>query len=105
VSAPLQSLYSQYQDFKSSGGSGTFSPTGVNGIVIDGTNVGINIHTNDSASFDALLAQLKDAGVQVSSESASHGIIDGMVPIDKLPAIAQISSTLSVTPMFRPVMR
>jgi hypothetical protein len=103
LSAQLQSLYTQYESFESSGGSGTFSPTGVNGLVISGTNVGINFQTSDSADFNTLLTQLQSDGLQVTSDSAAYGIIDGMVSIAQLPAVAQISSTASVTPMFQPM--
>jgi hypothetical protein len=100
LSVQLQSLYTQ---FESSGGSGTFSPTGVNGLVISGTNVGINFHTSDSADFNTLLTQLQSDGLQVTSDSATYGIIDGMLPIAQLPTVAQLSSSASVTPMFQPM--
>ncbi len=105
VSSQLQSLYQQYETYESSGGSGTFSPTGVNALVINGTNVGINVHTNDSADFNTVLAQLQSDGLQVSQDSATYGLIDGMVSIGQLPAIAQISPALSVTPMFQPTLK
>jgi hypothetical protein len=101
ASAQLQSLYAQYEDFESSGGSGTFSPTGVNGLVINGTDVGINVHTNGASDFNTVLTQLQSAGLQVTEDSATYGLIDGMVPIAQLAAVAQISSGLSVTPMFQ----
>jgi hypothetical protein len=104
VSAPLQAIYQQYQDFKTSGGTGTFTPTGVNGVVISGTNVGINFHTTDTADFNATLAELQSDGLQVTTSSATYGVIDGMLPIAQLPAVAQISASASVTAMYHPVM-
>ncbi len=68
VSAPLQSLYQQYEAFETSGGSGTFSPTGLNGVEINGTNVGINVYTSDSSSFNTLLSQLQSDGLQVTND-------------------------------------
>ena len=103
VSAPLQSLYQQYESFASSGGSGTFSPTGVNGVVIDGTNVGINFQTSDSADFNTILAQLQTDGLQVSASSSTYGLIEGMLPIAQLSAVAQISTSASVTAMYQQV--
>ena len=104
MSAPLQSLYQQYEAFESSGGSGTFSPTGLNELEINGTNVGINIHTSDSSSFNTLLSQLQSDGLQVTNESAAYGTIDGTVSIAQLATIAQISSNISVAPMYRPML-
>ncbi len=104
VSAPLQSLYQQYEAFESSGGSGTFSPTGLNDLEINGTNVGINVYTSDSANFNTLLSQLQSDGLQVTSDSAAYGTIDGTVSIAQLAAIAQVSSNISISPMYRPML-
>jgi hypothetical protein len=103
ASAPLQSLYQQYEAFASSGGSGTFSPTGVNGVVIDGTNVGINFQIPNGADFSSILSQLQSDGLQVTASSATYGLIEGMVPIAQLPVVAEISSSASVTAMYQPV--
>ncbi len=105
VTSQLQSLYSQYEAYESSGGSGTFSPTGVNGLVINGTDVGINVHTNDSADYNTVLAQLQSDGLQVTDDSATYGVIGGMVPIADLPAVAQISAGVSVAPMVQPSLK
>jgi hypothetical protein len=69
-SAQLASLYAQYETWVSKGSSGTFSPTGVSSLEISGTNVAINVHTNDLAEFSRILAQLQSDGLQVSEESA-----------------------------------
>jgi hypothetical protein len=103
VSAQLQSLYQQYQDFETAGGSGTFAPTGLNTLVIKGTSVGINFQSSDSADFNTMLGQLQSDGLQVVSDSAYYGVIEGMLPIAQLAAVAQISSTASVTPMYAPM--
>jgi len=104
VSGPLQSLYQQYEAFVSSGGSGDFSPTGLNKLEIDGTNVGINVYTSDSANFDTLLSQLQSDGLQVTSDSAAYGTIDGTISIAQLAAIAQISPNISISPIYRPML-
>jgi hypothetical protein len=102
VSGQLQSIYQQFVD---SGGGDNFTPTGVNGVVISGSNVGINVHVNNPADFDTILAQLQSDGLQVTTSSAAYGIIDGMVSIAQLPTIAQISSNMSLTPIFNPTLR
>ena len=105
MSAALQSLYSQYESYESSGGSGTFTPTGVGSIELSGNDVGINFQISNTANFNTVLAQLQSDGLQVTTDSAAYGIIDGMLPIADLPAVAQISSTASVTADVPPMMR
>jgi hypothetical protein len=104
VSAQLQSLYSQYESYESAGGSGTFSPTGVNGLEISGTDVGINFQTSNAAALGTDLSQLQSDGLQISIESATYGTIDGKLPIAELPAVAQISTSASVTGLISPMM-
>jgi hypothetical protein len=70
-------------------------------MVVSGTNVGINFQSSDTADFNTFLSDLESDGLQVSSQSASFGIIDGLLPIAQLPAVAQISTSASVTPMFQ----
>jgi hypothetical protein len=103
VSEELQSLYTQYQSYVSSGDSGTFSPTGVNQLVISGTDVGIMVKDNDSADFNTLITELQSDGMQILDSDFTYGLIEGMLPIAQLPTIAQLPQTLSVVPMFNPI--
>lgn len=105
VGTPLESVYAQYQTYVSQGSKGTFSPTGVNGLEIQGTNVGISVHTTDTAGFQGLLTQLQADGLQATSDSATYGLIDGMLPIAQLPTVSKISTTLSITPLYPPTLR
>jgi len=102
VGSQLQSLY---QQFVNSGSSGDFTPTGLPGIVISGSNVGINVHTSDPANFNAILAQLQSDGMQVTNSSPTYGLIEGMLPIAQLPTVAQISSDLSITAQVHPTLK
>jgi hypothetical protein len=103
VSVQLQSLYTQYEAFESSGGSGTFSPTGVNALVINGTNVGIQVNDTNTGNFNTLISELESDGMQVLDSSATYGIVEGMLPIGQLPIAAQLPQTLSITPMLNPI--
>ncbi len=103
VGAQLQSVYAQYEAFLNAGGKGFFLPTGVNGLVINDTSVGVNIHDSDAATFKTILAELQTDGLQVTDDSAAYGIIDGMLPIGQLPTVANISPTLSISPMLKPI--
>jgi len=103
VSVQLQSLYTQYEAYVSSGSSGAFSPTGVNILVINGTNVGIQVNDTNTGNFNTLIAELESDGMQVLDSSSTYGIVEGMLPIAQLPIAAQLSQTLSITPMFNPI--
>jgi hypothetical protein len=102
VSAPLQSIYEQ---FVNSGGSGSFTPTGVSTlVVINGTSVGVMIHANNPGDFAGLVAQLQSDGLQVTASDPTTGNVEGMLPIANLPTIAQLPQAPSVLPMFKPIL-
>ena len=105
VSVQLQSVYSQYETYVSTGDTGPFTPTGVNGLMINGTDVGVNVHTTSAASFETILANLESDGLQVTQSSATYGLIQGMLPIGQLPIIANISPTLSITAIVNPTFK
>jgi hypothetical protein len=102
VGAALQSLYSEYE---SAGGGSTFTPSEPTDkqLVISGTSVGVNIKVSPTASFNTILSQLESDGLQVTTSSASYGLIDGMLPIADLGTVAQLSGTTSVTPSSPPM--
>lgn len=104
VGAPLQSLYAQYEAYESSGASGPFRPTGINGVVINGTSVGIQVKSNNMGDFSSFVSTLENDGMQVQSSSSTYGLVNGMLPISQLPAVAQLPETLSITPIFNPIL-
>jgi hypothetical protein len=101
VSPTLGVIYNAYEQ-----NPGEF-PANLSGaaalVVIQGSNVGIQVHDNNPADFDHLLTELTNAGLQVTSSSASAGTIVGMLPISQLPAVATLPEAPGVTPLFRPV--
>ena len=98
VAAALQSLYQEYEN---AGGGSTFTPSqpSDNQLQISGTSVGVNLKMGSAGDFSTFLSQLQSDGLQVSSSSATYGLVDGMLPIGDLPTIAQVAA--SVTPMSR----
>jgi hypothetical protein len=72
-------------------------------VVIEGSNVGIQVHDSNPADFNLLLTELENVGMQVSSSSAYYGTVVGMLPISQLPAVATLTLAPSVTPLFRPL--
>jgi hypothetical protein len=106
VTTPLQSLYEQYQNFVNSGGTGTFSPTGLNPyMVINGTSVGVSIHDNNVGDFASLVSQLQSDGLQITISDPTSQTVEGMLPIANLPTIAQLPQAPSVLPMFKPILQ
>jgi hypothetical protein len=105
VSVQLQSLYSQYETYASSGGGGTFSPTGVNLLVINGTNVGIQVKDSNTGDFNTLTTELLSDGMQILVSDPTYGIVEGMIPIAQLPTVAQVPQSVSITPMLNPILQ
>jgi hypothetical protein len=100
VAAALQSLY---QEYVNAGGGSSFTPSqpSDNLLEISGASVGVNLKMGSTGDFNTFHSQLQSDGMQVTSSSAAYGLVDGMLPISELPAIAQAAA--SVTPMYRPV--
>jgi hypothetical protein len=100
VSPTLGAIYNAYEQNPSG------FPANLTGaaslVVIQGSNVGIQVHDSNPADFDHLLTELENAGLQVTSSSAYYGTIVGMLPISQLPAVATLTEAPSVTPLFRP---
>jgi hypothetical protein len=103
VGQGLQTIYQEYQTFQSAGGTGTFTSSQANLIVINGTNVGVEAHSN-GGDFNAFVAALKSDGLQILASDATYGIVEGMLPITELPTIAVLPQTLSITPMYKPML-
>lgn len=100
VAAALNSLY---QEYESSGGS---LPSGYSNslLEISGDSVGVNLQMNPAiGDFSSFLSQLESDGLTVTSSSATYGLVDGMLPIGDLPAVAQLAA--SVTPMAPPTFK
>jgi hypothetical protein len=73
-------------------------------VVIQGSNVGIQVHDNNPADFEQLLSELEKAGMQVTTSSAYYGTIVGMLPISQLPAVGNLPEAPSVTPLYQPML-
>jgi len=98
----LNTIYQQYVQFLNSGGSGTFSSSLSNLILIQGTSVGVQVHGKGTGDFNAMVSALESMGMQVSATDAVTQTVVGLLPIANLPAAAQGQQTLSVTPQYIP---
>jgi hypothetical protein len=102
LAQPLQSLYQEYETFQATGG--TFAPPEASYLVLNGTSVGIQVHFSGT-DFAAFMAALQSDGLQIIDSDPTFGIVEGMLPIAQLPTVAQIPQTLSITPMYKPMVR
>jgi hypothetical protein len=80
------------------------STDAANQVVIQGSNVGIQVHDNNPADFDSLASQLQSDGMQITASSATYGTVAGMLPIAQLPAVAGLPGAPSVTAQYHPVL-
>ena len=81
------------------------STNGANLVVIQGSNVGIQVHDGNPADFNSLLTEVHNDGMQVTISSAQYGTIVGMLPISQLPAVASLPQMPSITPEMTPIVK
>jgi hypothetical protein len=104
VSQTLQTIYAEYEAYVSAGSKGPFTPSQSLFVVINGTDVGIQVHSNNPGDLSAFVAQLQSDGMQVIDSSVKYGIVEGMLPIAQLPAVAGLPQTMIITPMYKPIL-
>jgi hypothetical protein len=91
-----------YQEFQ----NGDLPTTNEPGQVeIQGNNVAIQIHSSDPTDFASMVANAENLGLQITIESDSFDIVVGFLPIANSPAIAQLSGSPSITPVFTPQLK
>ena len=93
-----QDLITIYQEYQQQGASSTFTSSKAGYIEIQGTNVGVDVHSS-GGSFDAFVAKLNGLGMKIRSQDATSGTVEGLLPIAQLLTVAQDSQTLSLNPV------
>jgi hypothetical protein len=68
-------------------------------VKIKGGDVGVDVNTAGS-NFSQFVSTLTSLGMQVQTQDATHGIVEGFLPIGQLPTVAQNPQTLSITPIY-----
>jgi hypothetical protein len=94
-------LITIYQDFEAQGGSSTFTSSKAGVIRIQGGTVGVDIRTTGS-NFSQFVSTMSSLGMQVQTQDATHGIVEGFLPIGQLPTVAQNAQTVAITPIYIP---
>jgi hypothetical protein len=92
-------LFTIYQEFQAQGGSSTFTSSKAGTIRIKGTSVGIDAHMA-VGTFSAYVSALTALGMQVQTQDAAHGTVEGYLPISQLPAAAENPQTLALSPIY-----
>ncbi len=105
VSVALDTIYNAFTQDPSSFPANIASLDGASMVVIQGSNVGIQVHDGNPADFSALLSALQTDGLQVTISSAQYGTIVGMLPIAQLPTVASLSQAPSITPELNAVLQ
>jgi len=96
-----QDLNTIYQEFEQQGGSATFTSSLAGVVEIQGTKVGVDVHMA-GGDFGTFVTTMTNLGMQVQTTDATDGIVEGLLPIAQIPAVAQNSQTLSLSPIYTP---
>lgn len=95
----LIGVYQDYQQYVEAGGNGPFvSPRGA-GVMLEGLNVGVMIRGDD---FTALQSMLTELGMQIQATDPHTKNVEGLLPINQLPTVAQHGLVSTITPTYRP---
>jgi hypothetical protein len=91
------------QEFEAAGAQDSFTSIYRGIIEIDGSRVGVMIHGN-GGDFNRLVSDMENLGLHVNATDATTQTISGLLPIGALPQAANQPLTLSVTPVFLPLL-
>ncbi len=97
----LIGIYQQYQSFVAGGGTAAnFTSTGSH-VEVSGGNVGVDLNASGNlATYEAALQAL---GMTIQNSDATTGLVEGLLPISELEAVAQMSNTAGITPVYTPI--
>jgi hypothetical protein len=105
VSTALETIYNQYEQDPSAFPGSSSSANGPGLVLVQGDQVGIQVHDGNPNDFQNLLNELTNAGIKVTVSSATYGTVVGTLPISELLAVGQLSPSISVTPEMGPIER
>jgi|GEM_PF-3218934 len=95
----LIGLYLDYQDYIQAGASGTFTSQRSPDLRLDGTQVFIMAQGTDLSSLSALAERL---GLRNAITDPATRTIQGFLPIEQLPILAQADAVLAIHPVTIP---
>jgi hypothetical protein len=105
VSQTLDAIYNAYTASPSDFPAILPTTNGANLVVIQGSDIGIQVHDGNPATFNNLMTELQTDGMQVTTSSAQYGTIVGLLPIAQLPAVASLAQMPSIAPEMYPTLK
>ncbi len=100
IGAALIDVYRSYSDYVNGGSQGVFTPALSQTIRFTGTSVGVEVRgTGDFATLQTSLISL---GMKITASSQKNLLVEGYIPIAKLPNLAVSAQVVSASPMFIP---
>jgi hypothetical protein len=100
ASQVLDVIYNAYIQNPSDFPADIPATNGANTVVVQGTNVGIQVHDDNPGDFNTLVSALQAAGMQITSSSATYGTVVGMLPVAQLPTVAALSDAPSIAALY-----
>jgi hypothetical protein len=97
----LISIYQEYQVFRAGGGGTNFQSSFRDRVFFDGNRVGVTIYAY--GALDTYITQAQMIGLSVVSTSPAARMIEGYILPDKLVQLAQLSNTIGLAAMARPI--
>lgn len=95
-------LKSLYASFQANGGNAAALAAQYSTLRISGNSVGVDVKTN-AAGFNALVSELTNLGMTITTSSAAYGLVEGYLPITALPTASALPQTISINPNYKPV--
>ena len=92
--------YSDFLKYLNAGAKGTFTTSQSKDIYFVGDDIGMDIR--GYGNFSTFEASLVSLGVVVTATSPGVNLVEGYVPIIKLPQVAEDSQTVGGEPLFKP---
>jgi len=92
-----------YQEFANTGGTASFSGGNAGSLRLVGNAVTVDLRVSGNAS--AAATNLAAAGLQVQSVDNLTQTIEGLIPINLIPTLANQAEVVSINPVFIPIRR
>ncbi len=72
-------------------------------VVFRGDKVGVDVY-GGKTDFERFESQLKALGLEVVATDTNVGVVEGFLPIGQLLAVAEMAQTISMSPIYVPVL-
>jgi hypothetical protein len=99
----LIAIYMQYANYvkEHAGSDAGFTSSFSTLVSIRGNRVGVDVR--GFGNFSTFVTSLSSAGMQITATDAATGTVDGFLPIANLLAVATMTQTVGLGPLYSPV--